>query len=153
MNNDTLDRLIEQVGPALEQLGDGFEHVYHAAVRQAIVAGIIKSVIGLLLVIFAIVVWRVGFSMSQDELIESATEKVDARRRREERYDELSYTPTMTWLNQKKIDVHTDGVLAAWSIAIIAVSMGVGIVLLVTSLDDLINPHWKAVELILDRLR
>lgn len=59
MNEETIDRLLQELGPITDKLGDGAEHVYRLATRQAIINGVTDLIIAVVFFIGAYVAYRV----------------------------------------------------------------------------------------------
>ena len=59
MNNETIDRLIEELGPVTEKLGEGAERVYRLAVRQAMVEGVLDILAAIFFAILVYISYRV----------------------------------------------------------------------------------------------
>lgn len=57
--SETVDRLIDALNPVAQRIGEGAEHVYRLAVRQAIIEGIASLVLAVVLAVLVYVGVRV----------------------------------------------------------------------------------------------
>lgn len=56
---NTIDRLIEELRPIAEKLGEGAEELFRLAVRQAYIDGITNLAIGIALMVLCVVAYKV----------------------------------------------------------------------------------------------
>lgn len=129
MNTDTLDRLIEELGPVTEKLGEGAEHLYALAVRQAIIQGVMGLILAIVLAVVPYVAYRV---------IVSIRKKVDSIKEAEKSMASYDRTDTDGWFFAS---------LGAGLVGVAASLTSIGF--FYSAVITLLNPQWAAVDIIL----
>lgn len=149
--NETLDRLIDALEPVADKLGQGAEHVYRLAVRDALITGVNHTLVGLLFFAVAFAFLRLARSWHKKaEALEQAYEDAKAELKRKEEANPGSYQGMVHRSDYRPTD---EGQWKWGCYAVAAVSVLVGLIFAQNAVYYLINPEYQAIQSLLESVR